>query len=92
MLPTIALPFVKLAGADSHAAFELLACLLSNWAAGWWEHFPDPPVTLLRKLLVRRNAVVHGMAALADGWPVAGLCPHMARKHVACKAMKGRVD
>lgn len=52
-LPAIAAPFVRLWGADGHGCFEQLASLLINWAAGWWVNYPNPPVALLRKALVR---------------------------------------
>jgi hypothetical protein len=52
-LPGLAFPFVRLFGADAHGCFELLATLLGSWAQGWWERFPEPPVALMRKMLVR---------------------------------------
>jgi hypothetical protein len=51
-LPAFAFPFVKLFGPHSESAFEALATLLTNWGRGWFELFPNPPLPLLRRLLV----------------------------------------
>ncbi len=65
-LPRLAFPFVKLcssltAGSRARTAFELLATLLTNHCAGWFEAFPNPPVQLLHRFLVRgtNHARVH---------------------------------
>ncbi len=66
-LPALAFPFVKMWGSDGHGCFEALATLLLSYSGGghgWWECFPDAPVPLLRKLLVRWA----GHARQADGW------------------------
>lgn len=37
-------------GNDGLACFELLATLLTTQAAGWFELFPHPPVTIMKHL------------------------------------------
>ncbi len=52
--PRLAFPFVQLFGADARGCFEAVASLiLGGWTDGWFESFPAPPVTLLRKFMVR---------------------------------------
>ncbi len=51
-LPALVFPFVKLFGANAEGCFELLATMLLNWTKGWFELFPNPPVSLLQRLLV----------------------------------------
>lgn len=45
----LAFPFVKLFGANGEACFEVLVTVLTNWCQGWFEVFPHPPLTLLKK-------------------------------------------
>jgi hypothetical protein len=51
-LPQFVFPFVKLMGSRSERTFELVVTLLLNWCKGWFEMFPNPPLPLLRRLLV----------------------------------------
>jgi hypothetical protein len=41
-------------GANAHGAIEAAATLLLGWARGWFECFPAPPVSLLRRFMVRQ--------------------------------------
>ncbi|KAI8465354.1 MAG: hypothetical protein J3K34DRAFT_461431 [Monoraphidium minutum] len=50
--PRVAFPFVQLFGANGHGALEAAATLLLHWAGGWFECFPAPPVTLLRRFML----------------------------------------
>jgi hypothetical protein len=52
-LPRFAFAFVKLYGSKAETAFEVVATLLLNWCSGWFELFPNPPLPLLRRFLVR---------------------------------------
>ncbi len=62
-IPSIVFPFVKLfssasggagaaAGGGPETLFELLATLLVNWARGWFERFPHPPLGVLVRMQV----------------------------------------
>ena len=56
-VPGMAFPFVKLfasspGGPPPEALFEVLATLLTNWARGWFDRFPHPPVGLLVRMQV----------------------------------------
>eukprot|EP00775_Hariotina_reticulata_P010320 gene10320-10477_t len=51
-LPQFAFPFVKLMGSRSERTFELVASLLLNWCKGWFEFFPNPPLPMLRRVLL----------------------------------------
>ncbi|KAL7057906.1 hypothetical protein AAHC03_016996 [Spirometra sp. Aus1] len=46
-LPLLAFPFVKLFQGNQLQAFEVLATVLTNWCAGWFEYFPNPPINVL---------------------------------------------
>lgn len=50
--PRVAFPFVQLFGANAHGALEAVVTILLRWAAGWFEAFPGPPVSLLRRFMV----------------------------------------
>ena len=40
------------------ACFEMTATLLCNWAKGWFDRFPHPPVGVLVRLTVSSPAAV----------------------------------
>lgn len=52
-LPRFVFPFVQQYGAKAESAFELVVTLLLNWCNGWFQLFPNPPMALLRQVLVR---------------------------------------
>jgi hypothetical protein len=64
--PRVVFPMVQLFGADGHGAFEAAATLLLHWAGGWFEAFPAPPVTLLRRFMVRASPPGHGPEGTAQ--------------------------
>lgn len=78
--PRAAFPLVVLFGANGHGAFEAAATLLLNWAEGWFEAYPAPPATLLRKFMVRRQARARTAVDSLNGHPQPG--------HIACPAPK----
>jgi hypothetical protein len=56
-------PFVKMMGADEKATFEVMATVLLNWAQGWLEAFPTPPLRTLRAVEVLLEAHDPNLAA-----------------------------
>ena len=56
-------PFVKMMGADEKATFEVMATVLLNWAQGWLEAFPSPPLRTLRAVEVLLEAHDPNLAA-----------------------------
>ena len=52
-LPAMALPFVRLFGADDVGAFEALAAVFLNLTPGWFADFPSPPMRVIAVAEVR---------------------------------------
>lgn len=46
-VPSMAFPFVSAFGADTLGAFEALATVFTVVTPGWFELFPDPPVSVV---------------------------------------------
>lgn len=46
-LPLLAFPFVAQFENNALHAFEMLATVLTNWCASWFEFFPNPPLNVL---------------------------------------------
>ncbi|VDP76287.1 unnamed protein product [Echinostoma caproni] len=46
-LPLFVFPFVKLFQSNVMHAFEVVATVLMNWCATWFEYFPNPPINIL---------------------------------------------
>eukprot|EP00462_Mataza_sp_D1_P006339 CAMPEP_0175123092 /NCGR_PEP_ID=MMETSP0087-20121206/2059_1 /TAXON_ID=136419 /ORGANISM="Unknown Unknown, Strain D1" /LENGTH=1672 /DNA_ID=CAMNT_0016404761 /DNA_START=177 /DNA_END=5195 /DNA_ORIENTATION=- len=63
-LPTLLAPFLRVFK-DTTSALEVSLTVLTNWASGWFEHFPSLPVRVL--------AVVEDLVRLHD----AGLWTHL---------------
>ncbi|KAF8565131.1 hypothetical protein P879_05051 [Paragonimus westermani] len=55
-LPLFVFPFVKLFQNNLLYAFEVVATVLMNWCAGWFEYFPNPPINILCMV---ENLVAH---------------------------------
>lgn len=81
-LPALAYPFVRALGTDACLCFEALASLLRCFAGGWFELFPDPPVALLRRLVVGRGS--SGPLHPVSGWVV------LNRRGCGVHRLKGR--
>ncbi|XP_064599017.1 TBC1 domain family member 31-like isoform X2 [Liolophura sinensis] len=46
-LPSLAFPFIKLFQNNHLVCFEMIASVLVNWGAHWFEYFPNPPINIL---------------------------------------------
>lgn len=64
-MPQLVFPFVKLFASSPassqlppEACFEMTATLLCNWAKGWFDRFPHPPVGVLVRLTVSSPAAI----------------------------------
>ncbi|OAF70697.1 TBC1 domain family member 31 [Intoshia linei] len=49
-LPYIVFPFIMIFINNQLIAFEIIMTFLINWAANWFEYFPNPPISLLASI------------------------------------------
>ncbi|KAG1669982.1 hypothetical protein FOA52_016243 [Chlamydomonas sp. UWO 241] len=82
-VPNMVFPFVKVFAAASasgntvtrpEACLELLATLMTNWARGWFDRFPHPPVGMMLRMqeLMQYHEpelVSHFTAVVSGGYP-----------------------
>lgn len=78
-LPNMVFPFLKLFHQNHLCCFEMVASIILNWCAHWFEYFPNPPINILgivENLIARhdqhllRHFVKHKVTSTIYAWPL----------------------